>query len=70
MRAAAIRLWLIATAATGVGLAADDGSRRYDSYAGQAPPELISAPEHWVNRDGKLTLAGLKGKLVWLQFNF
>ena len=43
----------------------------YRSFTGKVPPELRSSPDHWVNRTkGGLTLAKLKGKTIWLQFNF
>ena len=41
------------------------------SLGGQIPPELRSQAAHWVNRKaGRLTLKSLRGKTVWLQFNF
>ena len=46
--------------------------RRGDSgfFKGQMPPELVSSPRHWVNTSGGVTLDDLRGKVVWLQFNF
>ena len=42
----------------------------HNSYQGKAAPELKSEKSHWVNQDKAITLGDLKGKLVWLQFNF
>jgi hypothetical protein len=39
------------------------------SLLGKAPPEIVGAEEHWF-RGPATTLAGLKGNVVWLQFNF
>lgn len=36
---------------------------------GKAPPELIFEKEHWLAGPGE-SLQQLKGKVVWLQFNF
>ena len=41
-----------------------------NSYLGATPPELVSEKEHWIGADEPLTLATLKGKVVWLHFNF
>ena len=41
-----------------------------NSYKGQEPPELVAAPEHWINTKEPVTLKGLKGKVVWLEFGF
>jgi hypothetical protein len=41
-----------------------------NSYKGKAPPELASEGKLWFNSAGPLTLAGLKGKVVWLEFSF
>ncbi len=37
---------------------------------GQTPPELTFQKEHWLGKTPGTTLADLKGKAVWLQFNF
>jgi len=42
----------------------------HDSYLGKAPPELTSQPDHWLGWHEKVTLADLRGKVIWLQFNF
>jgi hypothetical protein len=41
-------------------------------YCRETPPEFISQSEHWLNanKDHALTLTELRGKAVWLQFNF
>lgn len=36
---------------------------------GKVPPEIVAAEANWF-RSPATTLAGLKGKVVWLQFNF
>jgi hypothetical protein len=42
----------------------------HNSYQGKAAPELKSEKSHWVNKNEVIKLGDLKGKLVWLQFNF
>lgn len=42
----------------------------HNSYQGKAAPELKSEKSHWVNKNKLIKLGDLKGKLVWLQFNF
>ena len=41
-----------------------------NSYLGKNPPEIVSEKEHWIGTANRLTLAQLKGKVVWLHFNF
>lgn len=48
----------------------EDQTPSYKAFLGSVPPELLSNREHWSNSDQLITLAGLKGNLVWLQFNF
>ena len=43
---------------------------RLNSYQGKAPPELVSKTEHWMGTTKAICLSKLKGKVVWLQFNF
>ena len=38
------------------------------SFLGKAPPELVSEKGDWVNASDAVTLAKLKGKVVWLEF--
>ena len=40
------------------------------SLVGKAPPELVAEPNHWLGKAPPVTLAQLKGQVVWLQFNF
>ncbi len=40
------------------------------SFLGKQPPEIVSEKDHWIGIDEPLTLAKLKGKVVWLHFNF
>jgi hypothetical protein len=42
----------------------------HNSYVGKEPPELVSRTEHWLGWHEKVTLSDLKGRVVWLQFNF
>ncbi len=41
-----------------------------NSYLGKAPPEIASTKDQWFNAPAGLTLAALKGKVVWLEFGF
>ena len=40
------------------------------SFLGKAPPEIVAEDNHWLGTQPPVTLAALKGKVVWLQFNF
>ena len=40
------------------------------SFLGEAPPELVADKDHWLGKSPSISLAKLKGKVVWLQFNF
>lgn len=53
-------------------LAGPAHGQKYDltSYLGRESPELVSEKEHWIGVSEPLTLAGLKGKVIWLHFNF
>ncbi len=46
----------------------DSGGFR--SFKGRAPPEIVSSERHWMNASRTVTLERLRGKVVWLQFNF
>ena len=41
-----------------------------NSYLGKAPPELTNEGSKWLNVAEPLTLAKLKGKVVWIEFGF
>jgi hypothetical protein len=41
-----------------------------NSYQGKTPPELTTEASQWLNAKAPLTLGGLKGKVVWLEFGF
>jgi cytochrome c biogenesis protein CcmG/thiol:disulfide interchange protein DsbE len=56
-------------AAVLVCVAAQD-SKFGNSYLGTAPPEIVSTKDQWFNAADGLTLAALKGKVVWLEFGF
>ncbi len=49
---------------------APDGETLRLPFMGDSPPELVSQNEHWLTKSPPVTLAGLKGKVIWLQFNF
>ena len=42
----------------------------HNSYVGKEPPELVSKRDHWLGCQEQVVLCDLKGKVVWLQFNF
>ena len=42
----------------------------HNSYVGKEPPELVSQRNHWLGWKEQVVLNDLKGRLVWLQFNF
>lgn len=42
----------------------------HNSYVGKEPPELTSRKDHWLGWQVLVTLNDLKGRVVWLQFNF
>ena len=64
-RLAFLALLLIPAAAT----AAPPDLHRRD-LLGKVPPELVARDGDWLGDAPAATLAGLKGKVVWLQFNF
>jgi hypothetical protein len=37
---------------------------------GHAPPEIVGEKDQWMGKSAPLTVAELKGKVIWLQFNF
>ena len=46
-----------------------DGSSRYlNSYMNESPPELSDGV--WLNSEQPLSLAALRGQVVWLEFSF
>jgi len=58
------------------GLAGCDGSfpvgpggPAYGSFLGKTPPSL-EAGGTWLNSDAPLTISGLAGSVVWLEFSF
>jgi hypothetical protein len=61
---------LVVLAACLTGEAAHGQKYDRNSYLGKAPPEIVSDKEHWIGAAEPLTLAKLKGKVVWLHFNF
>ena len=57
-------------AVAGAALAADGKKIYSNSYMGKAPPELVAGKGHWINAQEPPTLAGFKGKVVWLEFGY
>ena len=49
---------------------AEDEQTYCRNYTGERPPELIADPDKWMNNDSGLTLANLRGHVVWLEFSF
>ena len=47
-----------------------DEKKYYTSYLGKAPPKLTIGEKDWINTKAPLTLEGLKGKVVWLEFSY
>jgi hypothetical protein len=45
------------------------GGSGHASFLGQTPPSL-EAGGTWLNSDTPLTIAGLAGSVVWLEFSF
>ena len=49
---------------------AKDRETQRKSFLGKTPPKIVAEDEHWLGTQPPVTLAALKGKVVWLQFNF
>lgn len=66
-----LRIPLVLVVALSVALpaVAQDRDVRRKALLGKVPPEIVAAEANWF-RGPATTLAGLKGKVVWLQFNF
>jgi hypothetical protein len=56
--------WMVAAVAA---MAAVQDS---NSYKGKEPPEITIPENGWINAKKPITLAGLKGRVVWLEFSF
>jgi hypothetical protein len=63
-----LALFILASCTSGI-RAQGSGLHR-NSYLGKAPPELVAEKSHWLGTVPPVTLAELKGRVVWLQFNF
>lgn len=48
---------------------ADGPSPLRNNLLGHAPPELVADNDHWLSGP-PMSLKKLRGKVVWLQFNF
>jgi len=42
----------------------------HNSYMGKSPPEITAHRHDWLGWDKHVSLEDLRGKVVWLQFNF
>jgi hypothetical protein len=60
---------LAVLAAAAVGAAQPAPGRFQKALVGKPAPELVGHADHWLAGPPS-TLAGLKGKVVWVQFNF
>ena len=49
---------------------AEDSQILRKNLIGKTPPELKADKAHWLGNSAPVTLADLKGRVVWLQFNF
>ena len=43
--------------------------KNFNNYMNQTPPELAAAGA-WINSQETLSLAALRGRVVWLEFSF
>ena len=53
----------------GDGMSLGPGEKMYGSFVGKTPPSLESGGT-WFNADAPLTIKGLAGNVVWLEFSF
>ena len=52
----------------GAGISLESGGKLYGSFLGKTPPSLESGGT-WFNADAPLTIKGLAGSVVWLEFS-
>ena len=53
----------------GAGISLGSGGAMYGSFLGKTPPSLEGGGT-WLNADSPLTIKGLAGSVVWLEFSF
>ena len=70
MRRYLLTLGLLATAMCLMNVPALGQKHDRHSFLGKVPPEIVSERDHWIGAREPLTLAKLKGRVVWLHFNF
>ncbi len=70
MRRYLLTLGLLATAICLMNARALGQKHDRHSFLGKVPPEIVSERDHWIGAREPLTLAKLKGRVVWLHFNF
>ena len=64
-----MRRFILATVLAGFAAAWAADKLHSNSYQGKAPPEIVSGASHW-SHTSPLTLGGLKGQVVYLEFGF
>lgn len=69
MQSVAYRLIAMLILAASVASAEESEVLRKNLW-GQVPPEIVGEKSQWMGKSSPVTLAALKGKVVWLQFNF
>jgi hypothetical protein len=62
--------WLIVAASFPPFAIGQEKSPPPKSLVGSPAPELISESTHWLGNSVPQSLARMKGKVIWLQFNF
>ena len=70
MRRHWLTLALFATAVCSINVRAWGQKHDRNSFLGKVPPDIVSERDHWIGAREPLTLAKLKGRVVWLHFNF
>lgn len=70
-----MRRWVMVLATlallSGVAAAQQPAKHIYSNdYQGKEPPEIAIPAEGWINSSEPLSLKGLRGRVVWLEFSF
>ena len=60
----------IGVAALAVAISPLLAAQDYKSFKGKKPDPLTIPDNGWINSKKPLTLEGLKGRVVWLEFSF
>ncbi|MBI4616258.1 MAG: hypothetical protein HY720_21775 [Planctomycetes bacterium] len=67
---AAAGLLVLATIASLASTASAQERKYYNSYMGQTPPELDQPAANWLGGKKPVTLGGMKGRIVYIEFSF